>query len=36
MIGLITFNISSTQIPIQALKIFKIEMFLNDPLKGVR
>lgn len=27
---------SSMRLPIQALKIFKIKMFLNDPLKGER
>lgn len=35
MTGLISFDIFSTRIPIQALKIFKIKMF-NDPLKGER
>lgn len=34
MIGLKSFNISSTQILIQGLKIFKIRMFLNSLLNG--
>lgn len=33
IIGLRSFNISSTQILIQGLKIFNIKMFLNGPLK---
>lgn len=33
MTGLRSFNISSTQILIQCLKIFTIKMFLNGPLK---
>lgn len=34
MIGLRSFNISSTQIMIQGLKSFKIKMFLNGLLNG--